>query len=218
MLFSPFSQPLLPAPAPWPLPLSMSISLLSRSAFVLLPKFKDHLRLLPLFLPTQSSTLACTASKMHPEPDPFPSSCIVPVLIKTPSHLPWTPMWPSSWSLCFHSCPQHPIWPRDNHSNLQKASIFLLTKHSKASHWFQNKIPSLTMVYKACSGQIPVFYLIPLYTWDIPLSTVHCTPAHWLSPPPSNMPLHPAYLEYSSYRLSYHHWGYVWETFPSPSS
>lgn len=60
----------------------------------------------------QSSTLACTASKMHPEPGPFPSLRIVPVLIKTPSHLPWTSVWPSSWSLCFHSCPQHPIWPR----------------------------------------------------------------------------------------------------------
>ena len=44
----------------------------------------------------QSSTLACTASKMHPEPGPFPSLRIVPVLIKTPSHLPWTSVWPSS--------------------------------------------------------------------------------------------------------------------------
>lgn len=125
---------------PWPLPLSMSISLLSRSAFVLLPKFKDHLRLLPLFLPTQSSTLACTASKNAPEPDPFPSSCIVPVLIKTPSSA-LDPNVAFQLITLFSFLPPTSIWPRDNHSNLQKASIFLLTKHSKASHWFQNKNP-----------------------------------------------------------------------------
>ena len=87
---------ILPPSPSWSPPLSVSISLLSMSAFVLLPKFKDHLQLLPLFLPTQSSTLACTASKMHPEPGPFPTLRVVPVLIKTPSHLPWTSMWPSS--------------------------------------------------------------------------------------------------------------------------
>lgn len=90
----------------------------------------------------------------------------------------------------FSFLPQHPIWPRDNHSNLQKASIFLLTKHSKASHWFQNKIPSLTMVYKACSGQIPVFYLIPLYMGytHSPQSPLYSSPLAFS--PPSNMPLH----------------------------
>ena len=216
MLLSPFSHPLLPAPVPWSPPLSVPISLLSMSALVLLPKFKDHLRLLPYFSPVINSCLHCLQNAPRAWPIPLFTYCSSSNQDTITSALDLSVAF--QLITLFSFLPPTSNLATYNHSNLQKASVFLLTKHSKASHWLQNKMPSLTMVYKACPGQIPVFYLIPLYPWDIPLSTVHCTPAHWHSLPPSNMPLLPAYLEYSSYRLSYHHWGYVWETFPSLSS